>query len=446
MLNSEKMTPLFLRLAQEKSCASLEEIKDDAGLPFSDGGARDRYITEFYSNLYKIPRNARTNFTNCVENFLGVLVDHPAVVGCKLSEDERNSLETDITVEELDEAVAKCNGNSAPGIDGIGNRFIKKFCYFFRIPLLDYIKVCNNRGTLTETLRTALIRLIPKKGNVSHIKNWRPISLLSCFYKVVSKVVDSRLEKVIDKVTSLAQKAYNKKRYIQEALINTIDTIRHCEQNGINGVILSNDQKKAFDCVFHPYIREGYRFFGFGDAFIKLLDTIGTNRTARIILDGGKNSREFDLERGFAQGNSPSPKKYNIGEQILIFRIEYDPLILGVYNSFLIPRSIEECVTTFPLVDKAEWKGLTVDPELKENSRKINAFADDSNAGLLRCADNLARVKNVLFEFGDISGLETNVEKTTLMPIGRLDLAIPQDIRDLGFEIVPRRLFIPALQ
>jgi hypothetical protein len=49
------------------------------------------------------------------------------------------------------------------------------------------------------------------------------------------------LEKVIDKVTSLAQKAYNKKRYIQEALINTIDTIRHCEQNGINGVILSID-------------------------------------------------------------------------------------------------------------------------------------------------------------------------------------------------------------
>jgi exonuclease III len=436
VLNSEKMTPLFLRLAQEKCCASLDEVKDDAGLPFRDSGDRDKYITDFYSNLYKIPRNARVDFTNCVENFLGVLVDHPAVVGCKLSEDERNSLETDITVEELDEAVAKCNGNSAPGIDGIGNRFIKKFWSFFRIPLLEYILVCNNRGTLTETFRTALIRLIPKKGDVSHIKNWRPISLLSCFYKIVSKAVDARLEKVIDKVTSLAQKAYNKKRFIQEALINTIDTIRHCEQNEINGVILSIDQKKAFDSVFHPYMREVYRFFGFGEAFIKLLDTIGTNRTARIILDGGKNSQEFALDRGFAQGNSPSPKKYNIGEQILIFRIEYDPMILGVYNSFLIPRAVADGAVTFPLLDKAEEKGLIVDPELKENTRKTNAFADDSNAGLLRCADNLSRVKNVLIEFGDISGLETNVEKTTLMPIGRLDQAIPQEIKDLGFEIV----------
>jgi hypothetical protein len=136
-------------------------------------------------------------------------------------------------------------------------------------------------------------------------------------------------------------------------LINTIDTIRHCELNGINGVILSIDQKKAFDSVFHPYMREVYRFFGFGESFIKLLDTIGTNRTARIILDSGKNSPEFDLECGFAQGNSPSPKKYNIGEQILIFRIEYDPNVIGVYNSFLIPRSVVDGVTRYPLLEKA---------------------------------------------------------------------------------------------
>ncbi len=219
-------------------------------------------------------------------------------------------------------------------------------------------------------------------------------------------------------------------------MINTIDTIRHCEQNGINGVILSIDQKKAFDSVFHPYMREVYRFFGFGEAFIKLLDTIGTNRTARIILDSGKNSPEFNLERGFAQGNSPSPKKYNIGEQILIFRIEYDPNVVGVYNSFLIPRSVEDGATRYPLLEMAEQRGLMVDPELKETTRKTNAFADDSNAGLLRCAENLSRVKNILFDFGDISGLETNVEKTTLMPIGGLDVGIPQEIIDLGFEIV----------
>ncbi len=172
-----------------------------------------------------------------------------------------------------------------------------------------------------------MIKLIPKKGDTSKIKNWRPISLVSCFYKIVSKAVNSRLDTVIDKVTSLDQKAYNKNRFIQEALICTIDTIRHCENNDIKGAVLSIDQKKAFDSVFHGYMREVYKFFNFGGRFIDLLETIGNGRTARILLENGKPSHEFDLERGLAQGNGPSPKKYNIGEQILLFRLSYDSQI-----------------------------------------------------------------------------------------------------------------------
>ncbi len=72
----------------------------------------------------------------------------------------------------------------------------------------------------------------------------------------MSKVVNARLDKVKDKVTSMAQKAYNSKRYIHESIINTVDVIRHCEVNGVSGVILSIDQKKAFDSVLHGYMKE----------------------------------------------------------------------------------------------------------------------------------------------------------------------------------------------
>ncbi|MFN9897920.1 MAG: hypothetical protein ACK55Z_03810, partial [bacterium] len=142
-------------------------------------------------------------------------------------------------------------------------------------------------------------------------------------------------------------------RYIQEALICTIDTIRHCENNGISGVILSIDQKKAFDSVYHGYMREVYKFFNFGERFIDLLETIGNGRTAKILLENDKPSREIDLDRGFAQGNGPSPKKYNIGEQILLFRLSYDPSIFGVYASFLVPRAVRDGETVYPRVEEA---------------------------------------------------------------------------------------------
>ncbi len=134
------------------------------------------------------------------------------------------------------------------------------------------------------------------------------------------------LELVINKLTSINQKAYSKERYIQEALINTISTVRHCEMNNIKGSILSIDQKKAFDSIFHGYMDAVYVFFGFGPRFRKLLKTIGTGRKARVILEGGKQSRDFDLEHGFAQGDGPSPRLYNIGEQIFLFRLEYTVL------------------------------------------------------------------------------------------------------------------------
>jgi len=183
--------------------------------------------------------------------------------------EERTRLEADFSVEELDAALETCNLSSAPGLDGFNNKVIKKFWIFFRQPLLEYANDCVQKGKLTEPFRTALITLIPNKGEVSQIKNWRPISLLSCFYKLISKAVNNRLELVIDKLTSINQKAYSKTRYIQEALISTINTIRHCEVNNVKGSILSIDQKKAFDSVFHGYMDAVYIFsalvLGFGN-------------------------------------------------------------------------------------------------------------------------------------------------------------------------------------
>jgi hypothetical protein len=435
LLNAEKMTPKFLKIAEASRKADLSVIRREDGSIFNRDVDRNNYIVEFYEELYRKPISAPVDYNNCVRDFLGDLSEHPAIKNCCLSEDEREDLELDITIEELDEAVRSCNLNSAPGIDGFNNRFIVKFWKHFRKPLHEYFAHCYRTGSLTSTFRTALIKLIPKKGDQGQLKNWRPISLLSCFYKIISKAVNARLDKVIDKVTSLDQKAYNKNRYIQEALINTITTIRHCENNNISGVVLSIDQRKAFDSVYHGYMREVYRFFGFGEKFIFLLELIGTNRTARILLDD-RASREFDLERGFAQGNGPSPKKYNIGEQILLFRLEYDPSLAGVYTSFIIPRNVINGVEYLPDVDQAREKGLQVDGELCQNKRRASAFADDTSGFFARQAANLLLVKQILIDFGKISGLETNIEKTTLMPIGNLTEPVSQDIKDLGFAIV----------
>ena len=118
---------------------------------------------------------------------------------------EKNDLETAITVEELTKSINNANLSSAPGADGISNRFIKHFWNFFKNPLLKLCIYCHTTGTMPLFFRTANIKLIPKKGDLGKLKNWRPISLLNCFYKIISRLITMRLRKYMDKMTPVIQ-------------------------------------------------------------------------------------------------------------------------------------------------------------------------------------------------------------------------------------------------
>ncbi len=204
-------------------------------------------------------------------------------------------------------------------MDGFSYRFIRNFWEIYRYPLFSVATEGLEQNSLPSFFKTAIIKLIPKKGDASKIKNWRPISLLSNFYKIISRVINTRLQKIVDRVMSRAQKGFTKSRQIQEVIINVMETMDYCSKNGIKGVIVSIDQAKAFDSVSHDYMLKVYKFFGFGDRIIRWLSSIGTNRNAAVRLSDDKLSPAFDLGRGHAQGDSPSPVLYNLVAQIVIF-------------------------------------------------------------------------------------------------------------------------------
>jgi hypothetical protein len=131
------------------------------------------------------------------------------------------------------------------------------------------------------------------------------------------------------------------------------------------------------------------------------LKTICFNRKACIILEGNKLSEIFDLGRGNAQGDNISPFIFIICYQILLFRIEFDNGIEGV-------------------VVNPEPPDLYQPPphQVGPFSRKIFAYADDANCLLKFTANTLVALREALDGFAAISGLECNVEKTTLMQVG----------------------------
>ena len=85
----------------------------------------------------------------------------------------------------------------APGIDGLPADFYKIFWPVIGGDLLLVLKDSFNKGQLPLSCRNAVLTLLPKK-DPQEIKNWRPVALLCTDYKLLSKVLPTRLRNSVN--------------------------------------------------------------------------------------------------------------------------------------------------------------------------------------------------------------------------------------------------------
>jgi hypothetical protein len=174
-VNSEKSLRIFSVLQKVPNPKQKCPI-----LKFPNTEEMKKFVRDYYLKLYKRDENEPEDFTNCIENFLGVdICNNPITQSRIIPVDLKAQLERPISIEELDKSISQAN-KSACGMDSLSNCFIKKYWHFFRTPLHRYLEAALAKESLTPTFRTGLIKLIPKKGDTSRLTNWRPISLLSC--------------------------------------------------------------------------------------------------------------------------------------------------------------------------------------------------------------------------------------------------------------------------
>ena len=183
--------------------ASLGDITEEDGRTFAGSNERDEYICKTFADLYKKP-DENILGPDCITEFLEDVAENETVLNAKLDNTEKENLDRNLTIEELDQSIKQAKTKSAPGVDGFSNKFIQEFWDIYRVPLFKMIVQCYANNKLTDSFKTANIKLIPKKGNLKLLKNWRPISLLSCFYKIISRAIGTRLKGVMDKLTPTA--------------------------------------------------------------------------------------------------------------------------------------------------------------------------------------------------------------------------------------------------
>ena len=332
----------------------------------------------FYESLYARKPVTDININN--------ILDYPDIP--KLTENQKESLEGNITHEEALKCLKNMKNNKSPGSDGFTAEFFKFFWVDIGIFLVRAINCSYMLGELSSTQKEGVITCLPK-GNKDkqYLKNWRPISLLNVTYKISSACIANRIKTVLPHIIHEDQTGFISGRFIGENIRKIYDLLYYTEKHNIPGLLLLIDFEKAFDSVAWSFIFKVLAFFNFGPSLITWIKTFYKNIKSCVTVNG-QISQWFTILRGCRQGDPLSPYIFIICAEILAILIRKDKNI----------------------------KGIMID--LKEHL--VSQYADDTSLTLDATERSLNATLKVLKFYADASGLRVNMDKTKVVWFGSM--------------------------
>ena len=177
--------------------------------------------------------------------------------------------------------------------------------------------------------RRGVISLLFKKGDRTQLKNWRPITLLTTDYKILSKALAKRLHEVLPLIIHSDQTASIRGRTINDNARLLHDVIAYANTNSVPLAVVSVDQMKAFDRVSHDFPFKCLKRFGFGPSFIQWIQVLYNSVSSSVKVNGWLTAF-VHLERGLRQGCPLSMPVYFLTAESMAINIRSNPGIHGV--------------------------------------------------------------------------------------------------------------------
>lgn len=304
-----------------------------------------------------------------------------------------NAMMEAITTTELFFAIKESASRKSPGNDGIPKEFYLK-AFDIIHPQLNLIINEALQGNIPEKFVEGVIVLCKKKTDDQTIKAYRPISLLNYDYKLLSRILKKRLEKVMveNNLLNSNQKCSNSDRNIFEAILAIKDRIAELNCKRKRGKLISFDFDHAFDRVNIDYLMVVMRNIHLNPNFVQLLGKIMSSSHSRLLINGNLTP-QFPIQRSVRQG---------------------DPISMHLFVLYL-----------HPLLERL--RTICNDP-----LDLLVAYADDISI-IVVDDRKLGAIQQTFLEFGRCSGSLLNLGKTFAVNIGpqwNVDVTVWPTVRD----------------
>ena len=195
------------------------------------------------------------------------------------------------------------------------------------------------------------------------------------------------------------QSAFIKGHFIQDNFMLVQQTARFLHQQKQPRILLKLDITKAFDSVSWPFLLEVLRKLGFGSIWCDILSGLLASSSTQVLLNGIPG-KKISHRRGLRQGDPLSSMFFILVMDVLCY-----------------------------IVKKAADDDMLQPLARRALQHRISLYADDVVIFLHPSASDLEVMLDLLQLFGEASGLKTNVQKSSVLPIQCLedDKAIIQE-------------------
>ena len=213
-------------------------------------------------------------------------------VSSRLNTDETSYEIPLLTPEQVLDIIKKIPSNKATGNDEISVKLLKEIAPVFISPLCKLMNISITTNDFPTKWKVAKVTPLHKDGPRNDRNNYRPISVLSVFSKILEKHVARSFINFLrdNKLLYKYQSAFRGNHSTETALIRLTDQILFNMDNDEITALVFLDFRKAFDVINHDLLLKKLSIYGVGNStvgwfrsylserrqFVKLGKTIST--------------------------------------------------------------------------------------------------------------------------------------------------------------------------